>query len=153
MPIDLKSLLPVLVPGAIQWVTEQSAHILETGAPLSETGVRLATAVGVARPDLIRVCRVSRLPLPDDEQLRAVALEAGLLGEGVTGVTFGYGIYVREGHVDNRLISHECRHVYQYEMAGSIDAFLPVYLEQIADVGYHDAPFEIDARAHELDVA
>ena len=84
---------------------------------------------------------------------RAVALETGLLGEGMIGVTFGYGIYVCEGHVDNRLISHECRHVYQYESAGSIESFLPVYLHQIATIGYNNAPLEVDARAHELDVA
>ena len=40
-------------------------------------------------------------------------------------------------------------HVYQYEKAGSIAAFLPQYLQQIAIVGYANAPFEIDAREHE----
>jgi hypothetical protein len=51
----------------------------------------------------------------------------------------------------NRLVSHECRHGDQYETQGSIAAFLPVYLLQIATVGYFDAPFEQDARAHELE--
>jgi hypothetical protein len=50
-----------------------------------------------------------------------------------------------------RLVSHECRHVYQYETHGSIAAFLPIYLLQIATVGYVNAPFEQDARAHELE--
>jgi hypothetical protein len=50
-----------------------------------------------------------------------------------------------------QLLSHECRHVYQYEAAGSIAAFLPVYIEQIVEFGYDDAPFEQDARHHELD--
>jgi hypothetical protein len=71
----------------------------------------------------------------------------------MAGVTFGYGIYICDGQVSNRLISHECRHVYQYEAAGSIAAFLPIYLHQIATVGYDDAPYEIDAREHEIDVA
>jgi hypothetical protein len=47
------------------------------------------------------------------------------------------------------LLSHECRHVYQYEAAGSIAAFLPVYLQQIATVGYESAPFD-RTRAHEF---
>jgi hypothetical protein len=47
------------------------------------------------------------------------------------------------------LLSHECRHAYQYETYGSIAAFLPVYLDQIASVGYLDAPFEQDARTNE----
>jgi len=48
-----------------------------------------------------------------------------------------------------RYLAHECRHVYQYEAVGSIAAFLAVYLEQIAKVGYWDAPFQQDARSHE----
>ena len=90
------------------------------------------------------------LPLPDDPDLRQVALETGLLGPNMIGLTLGYGIYVCDGHMDNRLISHECRHVHQYEVAGSIESYLPIYLRQIAVHGYHDAPFEIDAREHEI---
>jgi len=153
MAIDLESLLPVLLPRAIEWVKAQSASILESGSPLNALEFRLAQAVGVTYPDRIRVSVVQSLPLPDDPELRHVALETGLLGPGNIGVTYGYGIYVCDGHVTNRLISHECRHVYQYERAGSIDTFLPVYLHQIATVGYYDAPLEVDARQHELDAA
>lgn len=150
---SLEAVLPVLLPRAIGWVEAQSAWILENGKPLDETGLRLARAVGVAFPGNIRISVVDTLPLPDDPELRAVALETGLLGPGMIGVTFGYGIYLCAGHVSNRLISHECRHVYQYEAAGSIPAFLAVYLQQIASVGYHDAPLEVDARRHEMDIA
>ena len=48
-----------------------------------------------------------------------------------------------------RLLAHECRHVYPYEVAGSIEAFLLLYLEQIAEVGYERAPYEVDARTRE----
>jgi hypothetical protein len=150
MPIDLQSVLPVLLPRAIDWANARSNEILAYGEPLTATGLRLAAAVGVANASRIRVCTVSALPLPEDPELRAVALETGLLGPDMIGLTLGYGIYVCNGHVDNRLISHECRHVYQYEAAGSIENFLPVYLRQIAECGYYDAPFEIDARDHEL---
>ena len=153
MPSDLETLLPALLPKAIEWVKAQSASILEAGIPLDEGGLRLARAVGVAHPDRVRISEVESMPLPDDSELRSVALEAGLLGPTAIGVTFGYGIYICSGHLSNRLVSHECRHVYQYEQAGSIDAFLPAYLQQIVAVGYHAAPFEIDARQHELDSA
>lgn len=153
MPLDLNSILPVLLPKAIDWATERSNEILRGGEPLSETGVRLAEAVGVSRPERIRVTVVLYLPLPEDTELRSMALKTGLLGSDIIGLTFGYGIYVCDSHIDNRLISHECRHVYQYEVAGSIENFLPVYLQQIALYGYHDAPFEIDARMHEIHVA
>ena len=147
----LEELLPTLLPGAIAWVKEQSAHILESGSPLSEEGIRLATAVGVSNANKIRICMVPKLPLPEDPMLQQVALQTGLLGDNMIGITFGYGIYLCDGYVSNSLVSHECRHVYQYEAASSIDAFLPIYLHQIATVGYDNAPYEIDARAHEID--
>jgi hypothetical protein len=68
----------------------------------------------------------------------------------MAGLTLGYAIFICEGHNSPRLLSHECRHVYQYEMCGSIAAFLPIYLQQIVDFGYMNAPFEIDAQKHEL---
>jgi len=153
MPIELLDVLPALLPRAIDWASARSKEILTDGEPLTETGLRLAAAVGVSDAARIRVSSVSALPLPGDAALRAVALETGLLGPNMIGLTLGYGIYICDGHIDNRLISHECRHVYQYEAAGSIENFLPVYLQQIAVHGYHNAPFEIDAREHELDAA
>lgn len=150
LPIDLQALLPELLPRAIEWANQRSAEILEHGEPLSASEMKLATAVGVTFPDKIRLSAVSALPLPDDPELRKVALDTGLLGPGMVGLTLGYGIYVCDGYLSHRLISHECRHVYQYETAGSIERFLPVYLQQIAAHGYHDAPYEIDARKHEL---
>ncbi len=96
---------------------------------------------------------VTRIPLPDDPELRDAAFRAGMLGPGTIGLTLGYGIYIVKDHRSNRLVSHECRHVYQYEVAGSIAAFLPQYLEQVLSVGYAAAPFEIDAREHERDTA
>jgi hypothetical protein len=153
MTQSLESLLPILLPGAISWVKEQSNLILKSGSPLTDTEIGLARAVGVSSPERIRIRTVSGIPLPDDPTLRAIALQERLLGPGTAGITFGYGIYICDGHMSNRLISHECRHVFQYETAGSIDAFLPIYFHQIATVGYDNAPYEIDAREHETDVA
>lgn len=150
MPIDLLSVLPLLLPRAIEWANARSSEILAAGEALNATGLKLAAAVGVSDAARIRVSAVSALPLPEDPDLRTVALETGLLGPNMIGLTLGYGIYVCEGHLDNRLISHECRHVFQYEAAGSIEEFLPVYLKQIAVYGYHNAPYEVDAREHEI---
>ena len=81
-----------------------------------------------------------------------MVLQTGLLDTNMIGLTLGYAVFVRRGHeVSTRLLSHEFRHVYQYETLGSIAQFLPIYLHQIAQVGYREAPFEIDARANERD--
>ena len=75
----------------------------------------------------------------------------GLLGPNMVGLTLGYAVLVCRGHeATPRLLSHEFRHVHQYEIAGSIAAFLPGYLHQIVAYGYANAPLEIDARNHEL---
>jgi len=149
MTYDLRSALPLLIPKAIAWAETQSSSIREIGQPLNNSLISVARSVGVMCPELIRVAEVPHLPLPEDPALQQAALATGLLGPYMIGMTFGYGIYICHGQATVRLLSHEFRHTYQYEQAGSIAAFLPAYLEQIVTVGYPNAPFEVDARAHE----
>lgn len=146
-PTDLSRLLPK----AIAWAEAQSTKVCAEGVPLDSQHLRLAKAVGVVQPERIRVCTVHRVPAPTSVELRRAAIAVGLIGAATNGLTFGYGIYVVEDCVTNRVISHECRHVQQYEAAGSIKAFLTSYLEQLLAFGYDNAPFEIDARVHERD--
>lgn len=148
--MDLKKLLPLLVPKAIAWAREQSDLILQSGVTLNEKGTALATHVGVAKPQLVRILYVPELPMPEDPLLRQVATATGLIGPNMAGMTLGYGIFIVEPYATVRLISHELRHVQQYENCGGIEAFMPVYLNQIASVGYHDALLEQDARAYEV---
>lgn len=150
MSFDLQTALAYLLPKAIRWAEARSQEIQASGVPLAEEGLQIARSVGVERPERIRMAFVEKLPLPEDETLRRAALETGLLGPGMVGLTLGYSVYICQGHDSLRLLSHEFRHVYQYEQAGSIAAFLPGYLQQIATLGYSNAPFEIDARAHEI---
>lgn len=150
MNFDLRSALPALMPKAIAWAEACTAEIALSGSPLDQSGRSIAERVGVAHPELIRIHMVSQLPLPTDPQLRQAALMTGLFNPEIVGLTLGHGIYIRHGHGTQRLLSHECRHVYQYEQAGSIAAFLPAYLQQIVDFGYSGAPLEIDARNHEI---
>jgi hypothetical protein len=151
MVFDLQSVLPQLLAPAVAWAELQSRKVQQEGEALSVASLLLAKRVGVNQPHLIRVKIVDQLPLPTEPLLRQAALQTGLLGPGMVGLTLGHSILVVRGHLGPRLLSHELRHVYQYEVHASIAGFLPVYLEQIATVGYHNAPFEADARAHEVD--
>jgi hypothetical protein len=151
MTFDLISALPKLLPLAIEWAESQSRHVAETGRPLHAADQTIAKRVGVRHSELIRTQLVDEFPLPDDPALRHAALATGLLGPGTVAMTLGYSIFVLRGHMNPRLLSHECRHVHQYEAAGSIAAFLPVYLQQIVRCGYHDSSLEQDARAHEIE--
>ncbi len=149
MVFDLQAVLPQLLPGAIAWAESESRKAAEGGEPLSEADKVMARSVGVQRPELIRVMLVDALPFPEDPFLKEAAIQTGLLGPHMAGLTLGHSILVVRGTLDSRLLSHECRHVYQYEEHGSIGAFLPVYLQQIATIGYAAAPLEQDARAYE----
>jgi hypothetical protein len=141
--------LPILLPRILAWANAQSDHILRQGHPLNVAGLALAGRVGVAQPERIRILTVSAVPAPNDPELRQIAAEQNLIGPNTGGLTLGYGIFIVDGRLTSRLLAHECRHVYQYEVAGSIEAFLPLYLQQIAEFTYDCGPFEFDAQAWE----
>lgn len=154
MNFDLSSALPELTPNAIAWAEAQSGNATKIGRALTEPFLGIARRVGVAFPERIRLLEVPRLPLPHDPLLRRATLATGMLGPRAAGLTLGYAVLLRSGFGhDLRLLSHEFRHVYQYEQAGSIAAFLSAYLQQIVAVGYDNAPLEADARAHELSLS
>lgn len=141
---------PELLEKVIAWAEQQSALIQRDGIPLSHSITKIALAVGVAHPERIRLFQVTSIPIPDDPQLTRMASETGLFTPNLAGLTLGYGIYLRHGYCTPRKLFHELRHVYQYEQAGSIAAFLAEYLKQITQYGYVNAPLEIDARRHEV---
>lgn len=87
-------------------------------------------------PEKIRVVIAPTLPLADDAWLRDFALTTGLLGPSFTGLTLGYAVFIVQGRLTRRFLTHECRHGHQYEKTGSIKGFLPEYLRQVASVGY-----------------
>lgn len=148
--MDLQRALPQLLPAAVAWAERRAKIATEVGDALTDPELAVARAVGVSKPELVRVEMVESLPLPEDASLRAAALQAGLLGPGMSGLTLGYAMFICHGHKTRRLLAHELRHVHQYEQHGSISGFLPLYLTQIVEVGYRNAPFEADARAHEM---
>ena len=90
------------------------------------------------------------MPYPSDPQLQQAGLATGLFNPNMAGITLGYGICILKVHDSIQLLSHECRHVHQYEQASSVADFLGVYLQQIVEHGYQNAPLECDARSHEI---
>ena len=148
--MNLLEALPQLLPTAIAWANFQSEHVAREGQPLPPRLIEVARRVGVRMPERVRVKLVDQLPMPEEPLLKQAAIETGLLGPQMVGLTLGHSIFIVHGHNTVRLISHECRHVFQYETLGSIEEFLPVYLQQIAINGYENAQLEIDARNHEI---
>ena len=143
--------LPQLLPRAAAWAEAASVAAIAAGAPLTPDQRADALAVGVQQPDKVRIVVCDDFPRPDsDAELLQAATAAGLLGPGATGMTLGYAVFIRTGAMTRALLTHECRHVHQFEVAGSISEFLAQYLPSLLTHGYRDCPFEIDARQHEL---
>jgi hypothetical protein len=148
--MDFAAALPILLPAATAWAEEESRRALSVGLALPSEILKLATMVGVQHPEHIRIVVGDVLPMPTDRALAEAALQAGLLGPEMIGLTLGYAVFVRRGHVSARLLRHEFRHVHQFERHGSLADFLREYLTQIVQHGYRQAPYERDARAHEV---
>jgi len=146
----LATQLPVLIPRVVAWAEEQSSRAIATGAPIPVDLARMATEVGVRVPGEIRLVVVDEIPLPDEPALKAAAGKVGLSQSWAAGLTLGYAVFVRKGYEkDPRILSHEFRHVAQYEACGGVGAFMALHLGHLAELGYEASPFEVDARAHE----
>ena len=150
MDTVLAALLPTVIPHAISWAERQACEILRAGLSLNERELSIAAQVGVTHPARVRILFVDAIPKPDDMVLRTAVERSGLFGPNIAGMMLGHGIFIRNGCLTERLASHELRHVFQYEQAGSIASFLRAYLAQIVQYGYQDAPYEKDAREHEV---
>jgi len=151
--MNLRAQSPALLPRATGWLRGVSSMAAQHGIALTDGLHVLARRVGVRQPERIRLLTVAGLPQPDDPQLRAAARAIGLLGEGMHGMVAGYGVLLLRGRGSTRLLSHEFRHVRQFELAGSIERFLSDYVPQVAIYGPADAPLEVDAARHETDFA
>ena len=149
---NLSSELPRLVPRVIQWAQVQSGQALQAGVALTPAQAALARRVGVREPERIRLLVVEEIPLPDEPSLQAASAQVGLSQSWAAGLTLGHAVIVRRGfEADARLLSHEFRHVAQYEAKGGIPAFLGEHLQHLVRFGYEASPFERDARDHEAE--
>ena len=147
---QLAAQMPLIAQRTIAWANGQEAAALRTGIALTHDQVVLARAVGVKHPERVRIVVVDEIPLPDEPLLRAAAQGVGLSQSWAAGLTLGHAVIVRRGfEKETRLLSHELRHVAQYEAMGGIGPFLVTHLKSLVEVGYENSPFERDARAHE----
>ena len=64
MTVDLRTLLPSLMPKAIAWAEAQAQFIAEHGVALTDAQCALAKRVGIRNPERIRTAEVSQLQLP-----------------------------------------------------------------------------------------
>lgn len=142
--------LPWLAAPVAAWARHVQRRHTHASRSLNPAECALARAVGVAAPEDIQLVVCPRLPFPLAGLLDWLAGKVGLPGPGATlGLTLGSTIFLQQDVAQSAtLLAHECRHVHQFEQAGSLDAFMRQYLHEVAAHGYHAAPMEVDARHH-----
>jgi hypothetical protein len=92
---------------------------------------------------------IDQLPFPGSTLIANCGLNAvsPLSLQKVGAITYGETYYVRPQYCDDIEIHfHELVHIAQYQYLG-ICGFLKLYLHQIINYGYHNAPLEIMAYA------
>ena len=119
---------------------------MQEGTSLSEDQLDDARRAGVVQPERIRVLRSEVLPQPENEDVVFIAKTIGLFGPQAMGISVGYGICLRHGFWEDRMVlAHECVHVAQHEKMGGIRAFLNVYLRECIEPGYPFGRLEQEA--------
>lgn len=151
---DIADSLPGLLPRVTNWAKEQESRSLLAGKPLARWQLEDARQVGILRPDKVRLMYVDTIPMPLDAQVRLAASRTGLISHDSVGATFGYAVLIQRGCAGlRRVLRRQLRHVAQMEQVGSSIGFLGEYLRQIAFFGLNQAPFYLDATAHESPAA
>ena len=141
---------PEILAKTITWAEAIVQAVLSDGEPLTYDETKLARQMGVMHPERIRILMVEAIPRPSDPALLALGEALGLLRDGVAGLTLGYSVLICNGYRKRLVVSHECRHVFQYEQIGDLGLYLSEYLRQVAIHGYRNAPFEVDAIANQI---
>ena len=135
-----------MLPAACAWIAGQERHALAVGIPLDAAQLSDARALGVARPERVRVLCLDRIPLPANPLVRGLGLWTGTLSEQTIGLSARYGIFVRTDHAHGRLLlAHELVHTRQHERLGGIRPFLRRYLGECLMAGYAAADMEWEA--------
>ncbi|WP_370030834.1 hypothetical protein [Qipengyuania mesophila] len=135
----------------VDWANIIEAEGRKRGRPLTGSQIELARAVGIERPEEVRIIFVDAVPFPkENEDMRRMGEALGFIGPGVinNAQAFGYTIWVRNGYtLDRPSLAHELVHVMQIERAGDFGAFVKQYMMQLLRHGHNDMPLEIEAYA------
>ncbi|WP_297511114.1 hypothetical protein [Flavobacterium sp.] len=135
-----------LLPQIVDWIESQENYIIGHGRDLTVEECALAKTIGIQNYDIIKVLESPNLPVPQNEVLRVLSAQIGLLTPHTAGVCFRYGIYIHENALNkNEILIHELVHTLQYERLGSVNHFIRRYLNECLTIGYSKSQLEHEA--------
>ena len=139
-------LYPATFRRIANWATKRSKFICTHGAWLTSDLIDLATKMGVAHPEKIRIYSSSTATLIDDDKVNKLLLKFGFSADRTCALTLFHSIALNKACAKNLVIlAHQFRHVAQFESCGSLELYLENYLMEIAYFGYGKGPLEVDA--------
>lgn len=133
-----------IAPSVSRWAVVQERRILREGEPLDDPLLSFSRALGIAKPEDIRVLKVDRIPLPVPDWMMDIGRLCRLPVFAPAGMALGRGIYLLPGCESS--LPHELVHVMQYEREGGFGRFMNLYLRQCFENGYLESALEEEAR-------
>jgi len=143
---SLLTSLPIILPVVYAWAEKQESIIMAEGTPLTEQQMADARRAGVVCPEKIRLSRVEKLPMPENEDLMFMARQVGLFSARSASLNLGYGIWLLyDAWEDRQSLVHECVHVSQHEKRNGLRPFLNEYLRECIEPGFPFGRMEQEA--------
>ncbi len=141
-----------VAPLAAAWASRAIGHIGimrpigPIGRTLTPVEQALATQLGVAAPERVRVVLTPTMPWPGPRWLHRLASRLGFPALESIGLCLGHTIFLHPAWARPAVLAHELVHTAQCERLGGLRPFLHRYLAECLAFGYAEAPLEREAR-------
>lgn len=133
----------------LAWATTLETGVLEAGRSLAQWQTADAQQVGVRFPRRVRVLLVDAIPAPGDPELRAAAESCRFLDGRDGHLTLGYAIMIHRRCVGSRrILRRALGAVAEFELAGSLQAFLAGHLDEAWRTATADFPSDDQIPSH-----
>jgi hypothetical protein len=91
--------------------------------------------IGVRELDTVRVMIFNEMPLPSDPELRQLGAQSSLIMLATAGMTFGYGIVVKNRNYNRHLIAHSPMRCAPIRSNIDVAMTIAIYLPRCAVLG------------------
>lgn len=140
--LELLNRIDPLIQPSIDFAYRNEKYAIENGVELTSEEKALATKIGIENVDKVRVVYIDEFPFPKNQHLVTLARTHGFDSPLLAGMTYGYGVYIRNGN--QFILPHELVHVSQFEEMG-VEKFMKRYMLELEVMGYRSAPLEVIA--------
>jgi len=145
-PTEVKQKLEVLTPLTLEWFNDIEKQYLAKGRTLTTEEIQMARAIGVSRPEKIRVIILKDFPYPANETLMLHTKNYGMGSSAEGGRTMGNIIMLKAQRKDERwLLAYELAHIAQQEKLGR-NAYVRQFITELEMLGRKRAPLELNAQ-------